>query len=49
MFADNHQLYLSDEDSIEVTDTLEKDGTITANWYEKHYLKGNPKVNIKRW
>ena len=30
MFADDHQLYLSDEDSEEVIDTLEKDGTITA-------------------
>ena len=42
MFADDHQLYLSDEDSEEVIDTLEKDGTTTANWYKKNYLsKGN--------
>ena len=41
MFADDHQLYLSDEDSEEVIDTLEKDGTTTTNWYKKNYLKGN--------
>ena len=41
IFADDHQLYLSDEDSEEVIDTLEKDGTTTANWYKQNYLKGN--------
>ena len=41
MFSDDHQLYLSDEDSEEVIDTLEKDGTTTANWYKKNYLKAN--------
>ena len=35
MFADDLQFYVSDEDSEEVIDTLEKDGTITVKLIQK--------------
>jgi hypothetical protein len=41
MYADDHQLYSSNKDIKELINTLEQDGTQTANWYRRNYLKGN--------
>lgn len=41
MYADDHQLYSSNQNVEEVINTLEQDGMTTAEWYRRNYLKGN--------
>ena len=41
MYADDHQLYSSNEDVEKVTKVLEQDGRTTAEWYRGNHLEGN--------
>ena len=40
-YADDHQLYFSNQSIEDVLKVLEKDGNTTGNWYKANYLEGN--------
>ena len=41
MYADDHQLYSSNQSIKDTTEVLAKDGKITGDWYKANYLEGN--------
>ena len=41
MYADDHQLYSSNQSIKDTTEVLEKDGKTTGEWYKVNYLEGN--------
>ena len=41
MYADDHQLYSSNQTIKGSAKVLETDGKITAEWYKANYLEGN--------
>ena len=40
-YADDHQLYLSDQKGSSVIRGLKRDGKVTSQWYKENHLQGN--------